>query len=987
MPSVDLEGRRRLRDCRFVFRCLSCRSASKGGGLELVIVFSMAAAIAYLWRRVDTLEHQVALLDYGPPPSHFSEPETEPPREAHAPEVRALETPERSEPTEIAQPAPAEVPEAAPARNWIPTLDFEEIFGRLLPIWAGGVALAVAGFFLVRYSIEAGLMTESVRVGLGFAFGLALVAGAEIAFRQQHRLADERVRQALAGAGIATLFASFYLAGSLYGLIGSTVAFLGLATVTGAAIALSFRFGLPSAILGLVGGFAAPLLVESDNPNLALLALYLALVTAGLAFTGRRQNRAWLSLAALGGGLGWGAMLLLAGTAELGDTLAVGLYLVALGAVLPAFVSGGRATIWIKITAAGIASLQMAALVHQGGYSALAWTLYASLGAALATLGWRMERLREASLVAAAVALWLLGFWPEPTALSLAAVGAGLAAIFAGVPLAHHWRGNERTADTIQLCAVPLGLIVVAWWALGTTNGDTVDPVLAIGALTLAAFPGLAALLRYRTSADTLDRTATACIASATAALYLAFLLGTSGWSASIGGSLLAGGLFLIARQRSEHGLAWVARGVAIASVLLLLGLPWVEQRVEGEVWQLFRSGTDPLDAIGTLRWLAAALATLPTVLLERDARWKRLAEGVVAILLYGAAAQALPGEMLAWAAALAAGAIAWRLPERRAAYATFLVLAGLWSLTVLLPWLIAGVAALGGNPVLSDDLSPAHDALLYLLPFAAACVALAWRANRWASPMAVPAAIVVAHHLFKPLFAIDAPARFAALGLAERTVWEALLLASALAAWSGRSRLAALHIFAGVMAGTALAHFASFTLLVHNPLWTTQAVGSLPLVNWLLPAYAIAIGATLLVGRLLTERWPRLRSAVDATLMLLIGLLALSELRHAFAGSVLVTRPVGQVEVLLRSLAGIVLAVAFLWWGSRHGLRSWRVGSLVLMLGAVLKVFLFDAAGLEGLARIASFMALGFSLIGIGWFYTRQLKTRPTLEETVAPA
>lgn len=28
--------------------------------------------------------------------------------------------------------------------------DFEEISGRLLPIWGGGIALAIAGFFLVR---------------------------------------------------------------------------------------------------------------------------------------------------------------------------------------------------------------------------------------------------------------------------------------------------------------------------------------------------------------------------------------------------------------------------------------------------------------------------------------------------------------------------------------------------------------------------------------------------------------------------------------------------------------------------------------------------------------------------------------------------------------------------------------------------------------------------------------------------------------------
>ena len=43
-------------------------------------------------------------------------------------------------------------------------------------------------------------------------------------------------------------------------------------------------------------------------------------------------------------------------------------------------------------------------------------------------------------------------------------------------------------------------------------------------------------------------------------------------------------------------------------------------------------------------------------------------------------------------------------------------------------------------------------------------------------------------------------------------------------------------------------------------------------------------------------------------------------------------------------------------------------------MLGAVLKVFLLDVSGLDGLLRIASFAALGFSLIGIGWLYSRYL-------------
>lgn len=43
-------------------------------------------------------------------------------------------------------------------------------------------------------------------------------------------------------------------------------------------------------------------------------------------------------------------------------------------------------------------------------------------------------------------------------------------------------------------------------------------------------------------------------------------------------------------------------------------------------------------------------------------------------------------------------------------------------------------------------------------------------------------------------------------------------------------------------------------------------------------------------------------------------------------------------------------------------------------MLGAMCKVFLWDASGLDGMVRIASFVALGFSLIGIGWLYARHL-------------
>ncbi|MEP4785108.1 MAG: DUF2339 domain-containing protein, partial [Erythrobacter sp.] len=286
------------------------------------------------------------------------------------------------------------------------SFDFEDIFGRRLPIWAGGFALAIAGIFLVRYSIEAGLVTPTVRVIMSFVFGLALLGGAEGAFRFEEKLNDARVRQALAGAGLATLYGAFYLAGTAYGLIGAGTAFVGLAVVTAAAIGLSFRFGLPCAVIGLIGGFAAPLLVDSDTSNIPLLSFYLALVTGGLAWTGQSQGRSWLGYAALALGLGWGVLMMFAGVSSSSDFAALGVYLVVLGTVLPAFLHMNGGPSLPKLAAGAIATLQMAVLVSDAGFAPLTWGLYLLIGAALSALGWRYPALRLGAMIAAGLGLW-----------------------------------------------------------------------------------------------------------------------------------------------------------------------------------------------------------------------------------------------------------------------------------------------------------------------------------------------------------------------------------------------------------------------------------------------------------------------------------------------------------------------------------------------------------------------------------------------------
>ena len=73
-------------------------------------------------------------------------------------------------------------------------------------------------------------------------------------------------------------------------------------------------------------------------------------------------------------------------------------------------------------------------------------------------------------------------------------------------------------------------------------------------------------------------------------------------------------------------------------------------------------------------------------------------------------------------------------------------------------------------------------------------------------------------------------------------------LLAAAWLAWTrGWSKVAT------ALAVAALVHFAWFSLVLHNPLWSEQAVGAVPVVNLLLPAFAVGLAAVLTLRRWLS--------------------------------------------------------------------------------------------------------------------------------------
>jgi uncharacterized membrane protein len=876
---------------------------------------------------------------------------------------------------DAAPPMPAIEQENAPER----TLGFEDLFGRKLPIWAGGITLAVAGVLLVKYSIDAGLLSPAVRVVLGLLFGAGLIGGAEAILRAQIHVRDERVHQALAGAGIASLYASVLAASSLYHLVSPTVAFGGLAAITGLAMALSLRFGMPSALLGLAGGLASPALVSAGPANVPLLCGYLALAMGGFVVLSRRQRWMWLGVAALVGGAGWTLVLILSGGLDFAASLSTGLLVMLLGLGLPllAFTEGPRSI--LQTAAALVAAAQIAAMVAMGGFAPLQWGLYILLSAALLWLSGRDGQLRPMMGVGLAIGLLLTFLWPAPSVLHLTLVLAALGAIYGGAALVRLWRAGGTMLEAWQIVGFALASEAVALFHFREPGGSN-DVQFALLALALACLPALAAALGWRSVARRDDaRFATLSVTAATL-LALAAYLGLALWGLPIVLAVLASGLMLLAGlsgdRRIEFG-AFAFIGVAGLSLLFeRTGFDQLE-RLSGVAGRIDM-------ARAFIRWASVALGAGFIALRASRPLAGSIVQAGAALAAYGALAQVVPVDWLALLAAIGLLAVAETgrtLPQRNfiPAVGMLALITGLWMAMPAARWAVYALLSLYGAPMLASDLPPWGDAVrLILLPALMLGVALLRGRPKLSPQLFWPAALFPAiaaaiggHILFKQVFHLSSGQDVMVHGLAERTLWEALLLGIACALWQRRvDRKAVLAV-----AGAATLHALWYSVILFNPLVKTVAVGPWPVANLLIPSFGIAFAGLWLIQRVGDGLPASTARLLDGIRMILIVLFAFASLRQFFSGSILVTDHIGPVENIGWSVLAIALAIGFLLWGIRRRLRDWRIGSLLLMLCAVAKVFLFDVSGLEGLLRIASFVALGFSLIGLGWLYSRFLQ------------
>lgn len=215
--------------------------------------------LSFLEARVKTLE---SLLDVDSVPA---------PRPAPFPPPRAE------------SPVPAEPPRAP--------RDLEELLGKRVLGWVGGIAVAIAAVFFVVMAVRNGWVGEVARMELAFAGSAVLVGFGGWLYERRGRT---QAALATVAAGLAALYASdaattlhYHLVAPILGLV---IAGIVGALALGAAVRWSSR---EIAGIGIVGSLLAPVFVDAGPHTSSLVFMTIALAAAvGVVV---RQRWTWLA--------------------------------------------------------------------------------------------------------------------------------------------------------------------------------------------------------------------------------------------------------------------------------------------------------------------------------------------------------------------------------------------------------------------------------------------------------------------------------------------------------------------------------------------------------------------------------------------------------------------------------------------------------------------------------------------------------------------
>jgi uncharacterized membrane protein len=522
----------------------------------------------------------------------------EPSESAPAAEVAAIGVTEPSPPL---QPPP--VPPPMPGIPTPPSAaqtgpGFEERLGTRWVVWVGGLTLALGGFFMVRYSIEQGLLGPGVRTLLGGLFALALLAAGEWTRRKESisaiaALPIANIPAILTAAGTTVAFATVYAAYALYDFLVPATAFILLGLVALGTLAAALLHGPALAGLGVAAAFLTPILVSSEKPDFWALYLYLAIVTAAAFGLARIRLWRWLAVTTIVLATLWTFPGLQTGPSMVGPHalhVIAGFVLASL-LVVCGFMFGppaeeGRIE---SISSGALAATLFAAslIVLSTGHADTALIVFGLLVAGTLFVAWRAEAATAA--VAAAAGLVAIVF------LEWAVRGNPDMLVLPGGPLPGI--GPGATDESVSLHLISAAVFAIGFGAAGfLAQGRSVSAIVPVLWSSVAVFTPLALLIALYARIAHLDRS----IPFAILAVVLAAAFGAAtelltkrdsrpGQAISI--ALFATGT--LAAMALALTFALEKGWLTIALSLMSLGTAWISMQ----------------RPIPFLRWLAAILA------------------------------------------------------------------------------------------------------------------------------------------------------------------------------------------------------------------------------------------------------------------------------------------------------------------------------------------------------------------------------------------
>ncbi len=543
-------------------------------------------------------------------------------------------------PEEGAATHPTSIPPIVPPPPALPGL--EERFGTRWVVWIGGVALALGGIFLVRYSIEQGWIGPGVRVMLGALLGAALVSAGEWLRRRENLegiagLPSAHIPSILTAAGTTVCYATVFSAYALYGFIGPAAAFVLLGIVALATLAAALLHGPALAALGLVGAQVTPLLVATDTPNYWALYIYLAVVTAAAFVLARLRLWRWLAVTAVAFGVFWALPGL--GDAASGTVAphvfhaTAGFVLAALIIVAGLFFGPEAAPGRIDVLSSGAVTAYLilaGLLVVASDHDPATLVPFAFLVTATVAIAWRSDAaagaLPAAALLSALVVVaWAVapelghlvasgpgnGLGPEPSQTDIVlhfALGAFFAGLFGIAGYLAQGRYAQAAIPLIwstTAVLAPLAILIALYYRIHGLERSLPFAAIALG---LAAWFAVAAeQLGKRAPRPGVPAAAALHAAGSAAALALALTFSLEkGWL-TVGLALMAPGIAWVANKRPLPLLRWTA---AASAVLVLVRIAWEPRIVGADLgttpffnWLLYGYGVPPL-AFWRAGWL-----------------------------------------------------------------------------------------------------------------------------------------------------------------------------------------------------------------------------------------------------------------------------------------------------------------------------------------------------------------------------------------------